>query len=335
MRPRIAITMGDPAGVGPEVIVKGLSRAGVPGGAELLIVGSWVVIERVARTHAPDLRLVRLESAAEAPRRRGGEVAVLDVGSPEDVAVLPGKPDARTFLLAGRAVETAATLALEGRVAAVVTGPLTKRAFAEIGSPHHGHTEYLAWRCGIERFAMLFVQDDQRIVLATTHLPLSRVAGALSRERIETCVHLLVSALREDFGIDRPRVGVAGLNPHAGEGGLLGEEEETVIRPAVDGLAEQGLEVSGPHPADTLFWHARRGDFDGVVAMYHDQALIPVKLSGPERAVNVTLGLPFVRTSVSHGTGFDVAGEDRAEETSLAEAVNLAARMVVGRRTRT
>ncbi|MCK4546629.1 MAG: 4-hydroxythreonine-4-phosphate dehydrogenase PdxA [Candidatus Eisenbacteria sp.] len=324
MKPRIAITMGDPAGVGPEIIIRCLDDAVVRSMAELVVIGSWALMEEERDQRVPAVDLQRLESMAG---WNGESVGVLDIMLHEGVPVVPGNPDRRGSRMAGIAVEEAAGLALGGAVDAVVTAPLMKRAFAEIGSPHHGHTEYFAWRAGVEKFAMMFVMDDQRVVLGTTHIPLGEVPAALSKGRIVDCVRLLDTTLQQKFGIGRPRLGVAGLNPHAGEGGLLGSEENDFIIPAVKECRGSGIQVTGPHPADTMFWRMSTHEFDGVVALYHDQALIPVKLLGPERAVNVTLGLPFVRTSVSHGTGFDIAGRSLARAASLIEAVKLAARL--------
>lgn len=310
------------------MIAKSLRDEDLTGGCELLIVGSWELVRREVSAYTPGVKPERLESV---PEGKAVGIGVLDIGSADDAAIVPGKPSQRTSRLAGRAVEAAAGLAIDGRVDGIVTAPLTKRAFAEIGSPHLGHTEYLAWRTRVSRFGMMFVQDRLKVVLVTTHLPLARVPLELSEERIVVATVLLEAALRSEFGIARPRLAVAGLNPHGGEEGLLGHEEEIVIRPAVEACQARGLEVSGPLPAETLFWRMQRGELDGVVAMYHDQALVPVKLLGAEQAVNVTLGLPFVRTSVGHGTGFDIAGGGSASETSMVEALRLAGRMAARR----
>jgi 4-hydroxythreonine-4-phosphate dehydrogenase len=332
MAVRLVLTMGDPAGVGPEIILKSLRDPAVRALGRLLVVGSWSCLRREADRRDSPVNLVKVSSADDVDF---GRIGVLDVGAPDDTCAVSGRPDPAGARVAGRAVERAVDMMLAGEADALVTAPLTKSAFREIDTPREsagwGHTEYLAWRCGVRRFAMMFVLGAQRVLLATTHLPLAAVPGALSRGRVEECIDLLDETLRSRFGLERPRLGVAGLNPHAGEGGLLGREEETFIRPAVVECAGRGVGVTGPLPADTLFWRMSRGEFDGVVALYHDQAMIPVKLLGPERAVNVTVGLPFVRTSVSHGTGFDIAGLNRASERSLIEALTLAAAMSEGR----
>jgi len=328
---RIAITMGDPAGIGPEVILKSLANPAVFSAGRFLVVGSWSWFRREADRSGSPVNLVRVGAGEAWPE---DSVGVLDVGPPEDAGVVSGKPDRGGARVAGRAVEVATGLALDGKVEALVTAPLTKISFEEMDVPRKGagwgHTEYLAWRAGVKRFAMMFVFGRQRVLLATTHLPLAGVPGALSKERISECIDLLDKILKECFDVRRPRLGVAGLNPHAGESGLLGDEEAAFVRPAVKASAARRIHVTGPYPADTLFWRMARGEFDGVVALYHDQAMIPVKLMGPERAVNVTVGLPFVRTSVSHGTAFDIAGRNVASAQSMTEALALAAHMSAG-----
>ncbi len=320
--------MGDPAGIGPEVVLKSLADPGVLSAGRILIVGSWACLRREADRSSSTVSLVRVESPETWV---DGPPGVLDIGQPQDAGVVLGKPDRSSARAAGRAVEAATGWVLSGAADALVTAPATKAAFDEIGVPPAGvawgHTEYVAWRAGVKRFGMMFVFGGRRILLATTHLPLAKVPCSLTKSRILECVELLEETLRERFSVPHPRLGVAGLNPHAGEGGLLGDEETSTIRPAVETCAAKGIHVTGPYPADTLFWRMGRGEFDGVVALYHDQAMIPVKLWGPERAVNVTAGLPFVRTSVSHGTGFDIAGRNVASERSMVEAVILAARM--------
>ena len=211
-------------------------------------------------------------------------------------------------------------------VDAVVTAPINKAAFAEAGLTWRGHTELLAHLCGVTDVAMMFWSERLRVVLATVHIPLREVPSRLTTAGLLRTIQLTARAL-PDFGIAHPRIGVAGLNPHAGESGLLGDEDDLVVRPAVDRARAEGLQVSGPFPADTLFVRAARSEFDVVIAAYHDQGLVPVKLLAFGRAVNVTLGLPIIRTSVDHGTAFDIAGKGLADEGSLVEAILLAARL--------
>jgi 4-hydroxythreonine-4-phosphate dehydrogenase len=208
------------------------------------------------------------------------------------------------------------------------TAPVSKAAFAAAGFPWKGHTDLLAHLCGVSDVAMMFWSERLRVVLATIHVPLADVPRLITQDRLQGVIRLTAASL-PGFGISAPRIGVAGLNPHAGEGGLLGTEDTAVLAPAVAAARARGIDVSGPFPADTLFVRAARGEFDVVVACYHDQGLVPVKLLAFGRAVNVTLGLPIIRTSVDHGTAFDIAGKGVADEGSLVEAILLAARLAV------
>jgi 4-hydroxythreonine-4-phosphate dehydrogenase len=283
--PRIAITMGDPAGIGPEI-----------------------------------------------SRRAACDPAVLEVcepvvyGPPENAFFQPGILSADAGRAAYEAIVRAVADAQRGAVDAVATAPINKEAFRLAGLPWAGHTELLAHLTGAPHAAMMFHSDALRVVLATVHVPLSKVPHLLTRELMETTITLTARELPR-FGVERPRIAVAGLNPHAGEHGLFGREEEEAIAPAIAATKARGLDVSGPFPADTIFVRASRGEFDVVVACYHDQGLIPVKLAAFGRAVNVTLGLPIVRTSVDHGTAFDIAGKGVADPGSMIEAVRLAARL--------
>jgi 4-hydroxythreonine-4-phosphate dehydrogenase len=284
-RPRVAITTGDPAGIGPEV----------------------------ARAAAADSR-------------------VLDVCEP----ILYGPPAGQTFPAgvlsaeAGRAAYESIVRAVEDArrrdVAAIATAPVNKEAFRLAGLPWSGHTDLLAHLTGARAVAMMFYSDALRVVLATVHIPLADVPGALTAASLSETIRLTACAMPR-FGYSKPRIAVAGLNPHAGEHGLFGTEEDTAIRPAVQASRAAGIDVSGPFPADTLFVRARRGEFDVVVACYHDQGLIPVKLVAFGQAVNVTLGLPIVRTSVDHGTAFDIAGRGVADAGSMVAATLLAAKL--------
>jgi 4-hydroxythreonine-4-phosphate dehydrogenase len=286
--PLIAITAGDPSGIGPEIAVKAAHDPRVLACCCPVIYGP----------HEPGL-----------------------------VAAFPaGRVSADSARAAYNAIVAATEDALSGSVAAVVTAPIHKAAFAAAGYRWRGHTELLAHLCGVVDVAMMFWSDKLRVVLATVHIPLADVPAALTRERLIKVIRLTASELPA-FGVALPRIGVAGLNPHAGEEGLLGSEDAAVISPAIADAKVAGLNVSGPFPADTLFVRAAGGEFDVVIACYHDQGLIPVKLLAFGRAVNVTLGLPIIRTSVDHGTAFDIARRGVADEGSLVEAVLLAARL--------
>ena len=288
MKPRVAITAGDPAGIGPEIAVKAASNPGVLDVCEPIIYGPHMAADVAQFTRG-------LVSAAAGRAAYG-------------------------------AILNAVTDALDGRVHAIATAPINKEAFAAAGLPWKGHTDLLAHLTGAPRGVMMFYADLLRVVLATVHIPLADVPRAVTRELIEETVRLTARELPR-FGHVMPKIAVAGLNPHAGEHGLLGSEDETILRPAVAACVAAGLDVHGPFPADTIFIRAMRGEFDAVIACYHDQGLIPVKLIAFGRAVNVTLGLPIVRTSVDHGTAFDIAGRGIADPSSMIEAVLLAARL--------
>jgi 4-hydroxythreonine-4-phosphate dehydrogenase len=288
MLPVIAVTAGDPAGIGPEIAAKAIRDPRVVAVCRPVIYGP----------HAPD-----------------------------DLATFPaGRVDARSGHAAYRAILAATVDALDGRVAAIATAPVNKESFAEAGLAWKGHTDLLAHLCGVTDVAMMFWSDRLRVVLATVHVPLAEVPQLLTRERLLDVIRLTARSLPR-FGVAVPRIGVAGLNPHAGEHGLLGREDIDVLLPAIESARASGIDVSGPFPADTLFVRAARGEFDVVIAAYHDQGLVPVKLLAFGRAVNVTLGLPIVRTSVDHGTAFDIARKGLADEGSLVEAILLAARL--------
>ncbi len=284
-KPRIAVTEGDPAGIGPEI----------------------------ARKAASDRR-------------------VLDVCEPVLYGAAPGATFAPGVLSAeaGRSAYDAIVRATEdarrGVVAAIATAPINKEALRLAGFPWNGHTDLLAHLTGAGHVAMMFYSDELRVVLATVHVPLAQVPALLTQRLVEQTIALTARELPK-FGTMAPRIAVAGLNPHAGEHGLFGREEETAIAPAIACCRAKGIDVSGPFPGDTVFVRARKGEFDVVVACYHDQGLIPVKLVAFGRAVNVTLGLPIVRTSVDHGTAFDIAGRGVADAESMIGAVLLAARL--------
>ena len=288
MKPRVAITAGDPAGIGPEIAMKAASDAGVLEMCEPVIYGPHSV----------------------------GDLAQFTRGH---VSAAAGRA-------AYEAILSAVTDALDSRVHAVATAPINKEAFAAAGLPWKGHTDLLAHLTGAPRAVMMFYADVLRVVLATVHIPLADVPRAVTRELIEETVRLTARELPR-FGHDEPKIAVAGLNPHAGEHGLLGREDETVLRPAVAACVAAGLDAHGPFPADTIFIRAMRGEFDAVIACYHDQGLIPVKMAAFGRAVNVTLGLSIIRTSVDHGTAFDIAGQGIADAGSMVQAVTLAARL--------
>jgi 4-hydroxythreonine-4-phosphate dehydrogenase len=291
MKPRIAITVGDPAGIGPEI----------------------------ARKTADD------------PRVRAICEPVL-YGPPEGVQFTPGLLSGEAGQAAYEAICAAVRDAQAGSIAAIATAPINKLAFSKAGLPWKGHTDLLGHLTRSPRVAMMFWSEPLKVVLATIHVPLAAVAVALTRDVMAETIDLTARELPRFIGNTRPRLAVAGLNPHAGEEGLLGAEERTVIRPAVEAARSRGIDVTGPLPGDTVFVRARKGEFDAVIACYHDQGLIPVKLLAFGHSVNVTLGLPIIRTSVDHGTAFDIAGKGIADPTSMIEATLLAGRLASGSR---
>jgi 4-hydroxythreonine-4-phosphate dehydrogenase len=310
-RPRIAITVGDPAGIGPEIVLKALAAPDRPD-ADYVVFGPMsVLLERGQRWGLPT------------PQHSGARVV--------DVAVEATIPAGVISAAAGTAAAESVLRAIKevqaGRLDAIVTAPLHKESLHAAGYHWPGHTEMLAETAGVTDVAMMFVGGGLRVVLLTIHRALRSVPDAITKEEVERIVRLLHRELPR-FGATSRRIAVCGVNPHAGEGGMFGREELDVVGPAVRGLRGEGLDVQGPFAADTLFVRATRGEFDAVVACYHDQGLIPVKLASFGKAVNVTIGLPFVRTSVDHGTGFDIVEKGIADAGSLLEAMRLAVTLV-------
>jgi 4-hydroxythreonine-4-phosphate dehydrogenase len=316
----IAITMGDPCGIGPEIIAKLYTDvASLP---PTLVLGDEGMIQRAIRLL--DLPLnIRVIDSPEDFQSMPGTVNVISLSQlPEDIPF--GQLDARAGKAAFDYIRAGIDLALQKRIRAIVTAPINKEALRMAGFHYPGHTEILADFSGTKDFAMMLMNDDLRVILVTIHVSLREAIEQLTLEAELRTIRLAHRAMTQ-LGIARPRIAVAGLNPHAGEHGLFGDEDEAIVRPAVEQARTEGIEVSGPWPGDTVFMHARQGRFDIVVAQYHDQGLIPVKYLGVDEGVNVTVGLPFVRTSVDHGTAFDIAGTGKASEASLRVAVEQAA----------
>ena len=285
-KPRIAMTMGDPAGIGPEIVRKAADDARVRDACEPVLYGP------------------------------GRDTSFFEPG------VLSGDAGRAAY----QAICDAARDALAGTVDGIATAPVNKAAFARAGLPWKGHTDLLGSLTGAGQVAMMFWSEPLKVVLASVHVPLRDVSSVITRTLIDNVIELAYRELSR-FEIPNPRLAMAGLNPHAGEDGLMGDEEQRVLRPAVEAAKARGIVIDGPFPADTVFVRAVRGEFDAVIASYHDQGLIPVKLLAFGRAVNVTLGLPIIRTSVDHGTAFDIAGRGIADPSSMIEAVLLAARL--------
>ena len=341
MRPPVlGVTMGDPAGVGPEIIVRAAAEPDVQRTTRPVVIGSASTLEEALALVGSPLRLHAVARVADCGWEPGA-LEVLDLAN-VDMGTLPR---ARVSPAAGRAayayIEKAVDLAKEGTIDGIVTAPINKEALAAAGMPHSGHTEILASLSGTRDFAMLLMGEELRVIHVTSHVAIRRVPDLVTRERVLRTIELAQRAL-EDLGIRGGRIAVAGLNPHAGEDGLFGDEEKSAIGPAIADARASGLDVTGPLPADTLFSRARGGEFDIVVAMYHDQGHIPVKTlgfnydEGTKRwvglsGVNVTVGLPFLRVSVDHGTAFDRAWKGVANHESMVEALQVAVRMLSAR----
>lgn len=328
-RPLIAITLGDPAGVGPEVAVKALADPSVKNICKPLLIGDAAVARRAFELCRFDPTLDIIETPYE--RRDWSEAALPLLNVPCRSGNIPayGQLSADAGDAAVRAVELAADLALTGTVDAIVTAPLNKEAMRLADYSYDGHTELLAVRSGAAEVCMMLAGERLRVSHVTGHRALREIAKSPRPERLLRVFSLTDEGLRR-MGIPRPRIAVAGLNPHAGEGGLFGSEEQDVIAPAIAVAAAGGMAISGPYPADTIFRRAAAGEFDAVVAMYHDQGHIPIKMIEFDTAVNVTLGLPILRTSPDHGTAFDIAGTGVANPANMIAAIKLAARMASG-----
>ena len=335
-KPRIALTMGDPSGIGPEIIVGAWSETSVHDWCRPLVVGHPAILRRAIDFWRMNLSVAEIDSPEQA-HPDPGVIPCLRSGSDDVLDVPPRTLDARAGRAAYDAVVLAAELAIAGRVDAVTTAPLHKEALNRAGFDYPGHTELLAHLCGTDDFAMMLYlgpEDETSasaglaVVHVTLHTAMRKVFEEMTEEAILSKARLADRFMARLMS-GRPRIGVCALNPHGGEGGLFGDEEQTIIRPAVErGLAE-GLLLDGPLPADTLMVNARDGHYDAVVAMYHDQGHIALKLLGMHRAVNVTLGLPIIRTSVAHGTAFDIAWQQHAETGSMIEAIRVAARLAL------
>jgi 4-hydroxythreonine-4-phosphate dehydrogenase len=323
-RPRVGVTMGDPAGIGPEVVLKAVAEREVLEACAPVIVGDAQLLAHTART-------LDLTCGYEIIRR--GETIPEDLSAPViyhldniGVSVQPGVESGDAGRAAAEYIEAAVELCGAGAVDAISTAPINKRALFLGGYSFPGHTEFLAHLTATDECAMAFVASNLRVVLISTHVPLAEAIRLVEKDRIVRVARLTNRELKR-WGIARPRIAVAALNPHGAEGGLFGVEESAEIAPAVEACRDEGLDVAGPYSADTVFLRASRGEFDAVVSCYHDQAMIPVKCLSFGEAVNVTLGLPFIRTSVDHGTAFDIAGRGVAEHSSMVAAITLAARL--------
>jgi 4-hydroxythreonine-4-phosphate dehydrogenase len=320
-KPVVLVTLGDPAGVGPEVVAKALAHPEVHQVCRPIAVGDAAVLERAAGWVNVRLSLPRVTRPDALP---ADGAAILDIRSGGEEAPV-GKVSAAGGKAAFAALETAVRLCLEGKADALATAPINKESLKGAGVPYLDHTEALQKLTGAGSVFTLFVTGELRVFFLTRHIPFREIPSYIRRDGIVTFARQCIEQLRR-LGFDRPRVAVAALNPHAGEGGMFGQEEITEIRPAVEDLRAEGYQVDGPIPADSVFHLAKEGNYDAVISLYHDQGHIATKTLDFHRTVSFTLGLPFLRTSVDHGTAFDLAGSGRADETSMVEAIRMAAR---------
>ena len=323
-QPPLLVTMGDPSGIGPEIVIKALAALKE---RNCVALGHAGTLSAAAKAHAPGVPVAVLRDLAEAtgaPDR----IEILDTGGAGPFPT--GTVSAASGQAAVAAIHKGIDLALAGASGGIVTAPIHKEAISAAGVPYPGHTELLAARCGGAQVAMMLANEDLRTVLVTIHCSLREAIARADHAAQMAAIRLAHQGCRA-LGIAEPRVAVAGLNPHAGEGGLFGREEIEIIAPAIADARAVGIDATGPWPGDTVFMRARKGEFDVVVAQYHDQGLIPVKYLGVEDGVNITLGLPFVRTSPDHGTAFDIAGKGVADASSMVTAIRCAERLATVR----
>jgi len=319
-RPLIAITMGDPSGIGPEIIVKGLTTS--PDFCRTVVIGDAAWLQQHASQWAPQLSIHPIKDLNDV-RNEPGVLDVMDLHNvPENMHM--GHSSAEGGKAAVEYIRKAVELATSHQVHAITTAPINKEAMHLAGFKYPGHTEMLADLTHTPEVALMLAGGSLRVVLTTTHVPLSEVRDLLTRDRILKTIRLTHQWLTQ-VGIEQPRISVTGLNPHSGDGGIFGNEEIETIRPAIEAAQKENIEVDGPFSADALFGRIHEASYDAVITMYHDQGMIPIKMASMDRAVNITLGLPIIRTSVDHGTAFDIAGQVIAKPDSLLEALKVAA----------
>ncbi len=350
-RPIIGITMGDAAGIGPEIIVKALSKKEIYKVSSPLVIGDGKALSAECKMPFASLRIpqsikrsiprgiegqnakLKLNSInrIEEARFKFGTIDLIDLKNIKIERLKIGRINKMAARAAVDYIKKAVSLARKRKLDAIVTAPINKEGLNKAGFKFSGHTELLAHLTRTKNYAMMLVGGPLRVVLVTTHLPLNEVSRSLNKEKIYQTIELAWDNMKY-FGIKKPRIGVVGLNPHAGEEGLFGKEEKEFIIPAMKKAKKKGIKVEGPIPPDTVFYRALKGEFDCVVCMYHDQGLIPLKMLAFDKGVNVTLGLPIIRTSVDHGTAYEIAGKGIANPQSLIEAIKLAAKLTKAKR---
>jgi len=332
-RPTIAITMGEPAGIGPEVVVKALADPLLRQRARYVIYGMNELLSYAADLAELDVFWWRDQYHGR-PKAYGFDVTVVDYDQYSILGSAIRSPSKIGGEASMKFCVDAIDAANKGMVDAVVTAPIAKESWKLAGYHYPGHTELFAQMTGARRYNMMFTGGPLRVVLATVHIPLNGLWGRLNIGAVFQPIELIHETLRDWFDIEKPRIAVCGLNPHASENGQFGDEEERIIEPAIRMAREQGIDVTGPYPPDTIFLRAKHGTYDAVVAMYHDQGLIPVKLLAFDQAVNCTIGLPIIRTSPDHGTAFDIVGRNKANPGSMRSAISLAVDLAVKRHAR-
>ncbi|MFN2101212.1 4-hydroxythreonine-4-phosphate dehydrogenase PdxA [Altererythrobacter sp. MF3-039] len=326
----LVLSLGDPAGIGPELICEAWAQREAEHLPPFFVIGGAEVLAQAARKRGLNVPIVRIDSPAEAYDAFAGALSVLGHA---DAKYAPGNPDRAGAELALASLESATGLAVLGEASAIVTGPIAKGLLATVGFEYPGQTEFLANACGEsgDQAVMMLAGPNLRTVPLTVHCAIAEVSDRLSTKLIGSRCAIVASALKHDFGIENPRLAVAGLNPHAGEGGKFGDEEAKIIAPAIEALQAAGIDAIGPVPGDALFTPRYRERFDVAICMYHDQALIPLKALDFDAGVNVTLGLPIVRTSADHGTAFDIAGKGMADPGATIAAIRMASDMAARR----
>ena len=329
--PRLAITLGDAAGVGPEVIAKALPREIELGRSVPIVYGDIRVVAQELARHSPGWTAVAIADPREADQMEQNTVAVIDLGNTAPDSVKIGTVDAYTGGAAYQCVVRAAEDAMARRVDAIVTAPLNKEAMHLAGHKYDGHTGLLGHLTGTRNYFMVLGSERLKVIHVSTHVSVADAVGRVKKDRILACIEAGDAHMRE-LGIETPRIAVCGLNPHAGENRLFGDEDEDEIRPAVEAAEAAGITASGPLPADTCVRQAYEGQFDLVVVMYHDQGHVPMKLVAFAEGVNVTVGLPIIRTSVDHGTAFDIAGQGIADPANMRSALDYAYKMAINRK---
>ena len=335
-KPIVAVTMGDPAGIGPEVVCKALADPSIKRVCCPLVLGDWEVLGRAWKAKTKACELVCWQPGQPLLPLLQSHYAgvVCSLSSLSARQSRPGHPTKVAGHAAYRYIVVAAKLALSGLADAMATAPISKSILKEAGYNYPGHTELLAELSRTPECRMMLIGKKLRVVLVTGHVAFTQVARGLSRDGIGTTLELAYRSLQDFFGIERPRIAVAALNPHGGEAGIFGDQETKTIAPAVQAAKRKGIQAFGPFAADSLFYRAARGEYDAVVCMYHDQGLIPLKLHHFFGGVALTLGPPFIRTSVDHGTAYDIAGKGKADASSMKEAILLAARLALQNRKR-